>query len=390
MDTSDLYDRRRQTEAKHFILRKYLYALAFKVLSPPKSTSLTFVDGFSGPWEARDSENFSDTSFGIAIQVLEDVAKHFRNKGTPKQIHCVFNEIEPAAFVQLQAAVLPHNDPANSFTVATINKPFTDAVPEIESQMLPRSFVYTFIDPTGWKDYPYDKIKPLLSLRWSEVLINFMYDHVNRFRDHDDPKIVASLAPIMGGPDWQKRLDPDEPDRSVATMRLAREVLKESSGYAYACSTMIKREIKDRPHFALMIGTNSPTGISTFRSVERNALPFYERKRRQSIEANNPSRSAPLLEGLDLPDPFDIYLDEERRYAKEVLKRQLLARNKDILFGMVWLHVCAALPLTVPDVKNICVDLANEGFIENTWVSSGSRKRKPNDDHVIRLANRCA
>jgi three-Cys-motif partner protein len=388
VNTTDLYDGRRQTEAKHFILRQYLYALAFKVLSPHISTSLTFVDGFSGPWKARDSENFSDTSFGIAIQVLEDVANHFRDAGTPKQIRCVFNEKDPAAFAQLQAAVLPHNDPTNGFTVATINKPFVDAVPEIVSQVLPESFVYTFIDPTGWTGYPYDKIKPLLSFQRSEVLINFMYDHINRFRDHVDPSIIGSLAPIMGGPDWQERLDPNEPDRAVATMRLARQVLKESSGYAHTCSTMINREIRDRPHFALMIGTNKPVGIRTFRDVERKALRVYESKRQRSKEAVNPAKAAPLLEGLDLPDTFDAYLEATRLNAKDVLKRQLLAREKEISFGQIWLRVCAAVPLTVSDVKDICVDLAKEGFIETTWASPGSRKRKPDDEHIIRLAKR--
>jgi len=386
LSTSDLYDGRRQTEAKHFILRQYLYALAFKVLSPPRSTSLTYVDGFSGPWKARDNENFSDTSFGNAIQVLEDVSRYFRDVGTPKKIHCVFNEISPKAFEQLRTAVLPHNDPENCFTVAAINKPFVEAVPEIVPQILPDSFVYTFIDPTGWTGYPYEELRPLLSRSRSEVLINFMYNDINRFRDYDDPKIVASLAPIMGGPGWQRQLDPEAPDRAAETMRHARKVLQDSTGYAYACSTIINREIEDRPHFALMIGTNKPIGVSTFRDVERNALRAYEGKRQQSKEAADPSKAMPLFAELNLPNKFDDYIAEVRRDAKETLKRQLEARSKDISFGALWLAVCAALPLKVSDVKDICVDLANEGFIENTWSLPGTRKRKPDDGHIIRLA----
>jgi len=68
---SDPYVGREQTKAKHFILRHYLQALAFKVL---RFSDITYVDGFSGPWDTR-TEDFSDSSFMIAITVLGSVLK---------------------------------------------------------------------------------------------------------------------------------------------------------------------------------------------------------------------------------------------------------------------------------------------------------------------------
>ena len=62
------YIGREQTKAKHFILKTYLQALAFKVLG---FSDVTYVDGFSGPWETR-TESFTDSSFMIAINVLKD------------------------------------------------------------------------------------------------------------------------------------------------------------------------------------------------------------------------------------------------------------------------------------------------------------------------------
>ena len=41
------YVGREQTQAKHFILRRYLQALAFKVLHG--LGDIAYVDGFSGP-----------------------------------------------------------------------------------------------------------------------------------------------------------------------------------------------------------------------------------------------------------------------------------------------------------------------------------------------------
>jgi hypothetical protein len=65
---TDAYSDREQTKTKHFILKRYLQALAFKVL---RYFDITYVDGFSGPWKTQ-TEDFKDSSFMIAISVLKD------------------------------------------------------------------------------------------------------------------------------------------------------------------------------------------------------------------------------------------------------------------------------------------------------------------------------
>lgn len=111
------YKGREQTEAKHFILRRYLQTLAFKLLEGGRK-ELAYIDGFSGPWENR-TEDYSDTSFMIAINVLKDAHQRYRDKGEPKLIKCFFVEADPSAHKQLEAAVAVHHDPANGFHVAT-------------------------------------------------------------------------------------------------------------------------------------------------------------------------------------------------------------------------------------------------------------------------------
>src|SRR5437870_2272331 len=88
-NVTDPYSGREQTEAKHFILRRYLQALAFKVLT---FQDITYVDGFSGPWETKD-EKFSDSSFMIAISVLLDAQKQYQERtGVRRKIRCFFSE----------------------------------------------------------------------------------------------------------------------------------------------------------------------------------------------------------------------------------------------------------------------------------------------------------
>jgi three-Cys-motif partner protein len=220
---TDPYSGREQTKVKHFILKHYLQELAFKVL---RFSDLAYVDGFSGPWKSQ-REDFSDSSFRIAIDVLLDAQRvvHAQTGRLPK-VRCFFSENDSKAFAQLTSATAPFNKPAEGFEIRTFNGAFEDALPDIES-FTKGYFNLVFIDPTGWTGYSLEKIKRLFSRQKSEVLINFMYDFVNRAASMSDPKTTASLDPILGGPDWENRLDPGLP-RGQAVEKLFRNTLRSS------------------------------------------------------------------------------------------------------------------------------------------------------------------
>lgn len=122
------YIDREQTQAKHFILRGYLQELAFKVL---RHWDIAYIDGFSGPWESQ-TDDFSDTSFMIALEVLKDaqliVEKQTRVR---RKIKCFFSEKDPKAYRQLVAAVAQYNRPNERFEIKTFQGEFVDAVVEI-------------------------------------------------------------------------------------------------------------------------------------------------------------------------------------------------------------------------------------------------------------------
>src|SRR5689334_22553770 len=177
MNVTDVYSGREQTKAKHLILKGYLQALAFKVLT---FSDVTYVDGFSGPWESK-TENFSDSSFMIAISVLQDAQKQILARtANRRRIRCFFSDSDAEAFAQLQEAVAPFHRPNDGFEIRTYGGKFEDAVSEIQA-FIRISFPLIFIDPTGWTGYPFDKIRSLFVRPKCEVLINFMYEFVNRF-----------------------------------------------------------------------------------------------------------------------------------------------------------------------------------------------------------------
>jgi three-Cys-motif partner protein len=130
------YVDREQTQAKHFILKRYLQALAFKVL---RHWDIAYVDGFSGPWKSETTD-FADTSFMIAIQVLKDAQDRIHDQtGGTRKIKCFFSESDPPTYAQLEAAVAPHNQPLAGFEVRAFPGKFEDAVSDIRSSSAPLS-----------------------------------------------------------------------------------------------------------------------------------------------------------------------------------------------------------------------------------------------------------
>jgi three-Cys-motif partner protein len=380
---TDPYLGREQTKAKHFVLKRYLQALAHKVL---RFYDVTYVDGFSGPWETK-TKNFSDTSFMIAICVLKDAQQRvLESTGIHRQIRCFFSEVNPSAFAELQEAVAEFNKPQNGFEIKTCRGKFEDAVDEIQ-QFIGKSFPLIFIDPTGWTGYPFDKIKHLFMRPKCEVLINFMYEFVNRFSYSDDEDTVASLAPILGGLDWRNRLDATLP-RGPAVEKLFRETLKLVGKFDFVVSTKIDKAAADRPHYFITYGTKSPDGLKTFRQTEYEALREHARGRANTREKLREERS----NMADLFAGHQAGVQEET--IDDIVNAQKEAASKDLMttlrqygpqrFSAVVVQLLQAYMLRETNIKDICVDLTKTGRIENTW---GGGIRKPHNGDLIRFSS---
>jgi three-Cys-motif partner protein len=381
------YSGRDQTFAKHFILKRYLQTLTFKLLEGGRPV-LTYVDGFSGPWESKASD-YSDTSFMIAIGVLKDAHQRFRDKGTPKEIRCFFVEENASAYRQLKAAVMAHHDPANAFHVATYCGRFEDAVPQIIT-FVSNSFALTFIDPTGWTGYPYNKVSPILRHRPGEILVNFMYDYVNRFIGSDDPKIVSTFDPILGGPNWKDRLDKNLP-RGRAAEKLFREELQKVGAFKYVLSTCIDKSTADRPHFAIAYGTRSPKGLKAFRQVEYDALRDHGKRRVEAKQERQEARTGQrsLFGAGDLPAPnsLDTIVAGNREKALIWTKEYLPTHRSPVKFTQICAAILELFMLRETDVKDICVDLSKSGVIKAPWRDEVPKKQKPHDHHLIELVS---
>lgn len=376
----EVYQRREQTAAKHYILRRYLQALAFKVLP---HWEVTYVDGFSGPWKSNTAD-FSDTSFMIALQVLKDAQNViFERDGKRPKVRCFFSENDPAAYAQLAHAVARFHNPAEFFEVKTYCGAFVDAIDEIE-HFIGRSFPLIFIDPTGWTGYPLEKIKQLFARPKAEVLLNFMYDHVNRFAGVDDPEIIVHFDEILGGPGWRERLDPHL-KRGPAVEKLFRQTLKAAGNFDYVVSTKIDKATIDRPHFFIVYGTKNPTGLSVFRDAEYGALREHTKNRahakvRERAEKARMEDLFATAEAEKKQDTFDEIIRDQMDLAAEDLVTTIKEFGP-VSFKQAVVNLQQAYMLRETNIKDICCELADARVLEPNWIVG--RVKKPQDDTML-------
>ncbi len=279
MKPPEEYRGREQTYVKHFFLESYLERVAYNILS--SRDGFVYVDGFSGPWKTAD-EAFDDTSFMIAVRQMRSVRKGIKRAlGKDVRIRCFFVEANPTAFQELARLAAKITD----MEVKTLPATFEDAVPDIVRYIGPE-FSLTFIDPTGWSGYAMNKIRPLLNLR-GEVLINFMFDHLNRFLEDPRPSTAASFNGLFGDPHWFREFEDlvvGGMAREEAALNIYLDRLRTAGGFAHVTSTRILKPLSDRSYFHLVYGTRHLKGLREFRAVEKKMVPEQERIRTAARE----------------------------------------------------------------------------------------------------------
>ena len=258
----EYYKDREQTYLKHFFLEKYLETVAYHIGF--SHSEFVYVDCFSGPWRAADEE-LGDTSIRIALDRLNEVRSGLaQNKRNPV-IRAIFVERDAAKFAALQQVLQEHS---GDIKTTALPGTFEDNIGRILDQV-GLAFTFFFVDPTGWSGFAMDNLKPILKRAKGEVMINFMYDFVNRFLNFRNAANEESLDRCFGTREW--RSIRDTPDRESALVNLYVEQVRAAGGFPYATFSRVLKPLHDRAYFHLVYATRSPKGIEKFREVERKS-----------------------------------------------------------------------------------------------------------------------
>jgi three-Cys-motif partner protein len=154
MGQTNRYEGREQSLVKHKLFQRYLENFAHKIGS--RWQSITYIDGFSGPWNTKDEE-LSDSSFAIAIKALREARDNPATRKL-KRLRCVFVESNARKFKKLKAFA----DAQSDIEIKCIPGGFEDVIADVIQFVRrdPNTFAFTFIDPTGWTGFAMKKIQP--------------------------------------------------------------------------------------------------------------------------------------------------------------------------------------------------------------------------------------
>jgi hypothetical protein len=151
-------------------------------------------------------------------------------------------------------------------------------------------------------------------------------------------------------------------------------------------STKIDRSTQDRPHFFIVYGTKNRAGLIAFRNTEYTALREHAKNRSAAKSRKREAREGikdlwANFEAEQQGASIDDLVAEQKLLAKEHLL-VLLSQRGWLQFASVVDSLLQAFMLRETNIKDVCVELAREGKLQNTW---GLGNRKPGDETIISI-----
>lgn len=377
MKPAEYYRGKEQTYAKHFFLEQYLETVAFHIGYSQRE--FVYVDCFSGPWRHGD-EDLADTSIRISLDKLNYVRDGLAARQRYPIVNAVFIEKDPASYAALQQAVERYH---GSVRATTLPGEFEDNITKIVSAIKGK-FAFIFIDPTGW-NVPMDRITPLLLHQPGEVVINLMYDFINRFINASDPSTEASLDRFFGCGEW--RALRDRPDRETAIVEFYVERVRIIGHFPYVTSTKILKPLHERAYFHLIYATRSPKGIEKFRDVEKRLVAEQDRVRESAKREYRIVKTGQNELLFEQPQALSSHVEDERAIQRAKGKAALYATLSS--GPCLYEHLLPVVLQTPLFWKADLTELLREEQGSGRIMIEGmtSRQRTPREGCLIRLAS---
>jgi len=303
------YSEREQSGIKHFALQKYLEA-ATRIIGSSWS-GFSFVDCCAGPWNSRSSD-FSDTSFGIAVEVLKMSSQSLRARGKVPGFRALLIEKRPKPYKQL--AAFAKSADFGDVQVEARNQDFRKYTSEIVKFVsAPPSFSFVFVDPKGWSPVKVSDLEPLLRIRPGEILIDFMSSFIVRFLN----RRATNMDEILG-PDYRDLRTLEHEEQEEEAVRRYCELIRIRGDFRYVCALPVMKPDQDAIHFYLNCATRNAEGVRVFKDVEQRT-----EKKTEVVRATLQQRKRA---NLDLFTP-DVLYKREERYRRLSTRSKTNAEN---------------------------------------------------------------
>lgn len=372
----DEYIGKEHTFLKHLILKDYLEGWSHKMASIYKyvgKLSLFYIDCFSGPWKSS-SEQHSDTSIYIALQALNEAHKTWVKNGYNIETNAIFIEKNKKSFDELESLVTKEKKNVRVFTFLG---EFGNYVQHIQT-IINDNPVLLFVDPTGWKGASMKFIAPLVNSRFRDVIINVMFDHINRFKDAELKFIRQQMEDF-----FEETLKPDLSEENL--MSLYRKNIKNKCRLSYSADLIIPHPTKYRTKYRLVVGGNHPEVIRLFRDIESKVTGNIASILRAEVKDRKKFEDTGQFK-MELGDAKDHTPYEEARFfglhqtSRDI--RKILMKYGKISFEKIWPILLERNHITFNDSKNLIKEMLEDDLIIQNKSKS---ERSIKDYHILEL-----
>ncbi|PRP90062.1 hypothetical protein ENSA5_68340 [Enhygromyxa salina] len=376
------YHGREQSFLKHRFLTEYLRSWAHKLGSRARSgpQRLWYVDVFAGPWSSADAE-LRDTSIYIGLQALEEAAQTWRDtEGVNIKPGAIFVEKDRRAFARLQDFLRQRQGIVETHPFMGEFGHHVDGI----QRLIGSDPAFVFVDPTGFKGAQMQFIAPLMKRRHRDVLVNVMFNHVNRWKDDPRQFLREQMRAFFGLEDSDLPVGLEEPE----LLRLYRRQLKLTCDIEWAADIGVPHPTIDRTWFRLVVGGKHPKVLEVFRDAERKVMGIEAAVVRE--EARVRSAAQPSLFSAEetagaQEQRYTRQRDEDLDRVRTMLRERL--GDGELTWQQIWPVLLEDLHLTLRELSRACFSAykAGELLVSPT---PGPKRRTLLEADLISLAVR--
>lgn len=252
------------TAAKLEILGAYLRAW-FPILSRGrKFDRIIYIDGFAGPGRYKQGEDGSPIiALKAALSALNGQIQ------MPYEFHFVERKRRVAAALQANIEHLKQHRvvPPSVEIFVHERMAFEEAYSRhirARLQAHPRAPAFALVDPFGWTGIPMAILAELMQRPSTEILVNFMFEEINRFINH--PEQGRNFDALFACTEWRRAYDMTGGTRKKFIHDLYRDRLHRAAGAKYVRSFEMRNERNVSDYF-LYFASNNLLGLAKMKEA---------------------------------------------------------------------------------------------------------------------------
>ncbi len=337
-----------QTKIKHRVLGAYSKIWISKL---GKYNETMFFDCHAGCGVYIDQET-NEITYGSSF-LIEEIACELNSKRLSKNFICAC-EINPTYYNNFSKVM----NNIGKKTISLKNDDFQNVLydPRVKRYYSTHPTLF-FVDPFGYT-MKMSSIAQMMVNRKNEVLINFMFDFINRFLSVTDVKL---LDDFFGSNDWTKANKLSKSDREKFLIDLYKQKVKDVTGAKYVYAYRLCFADKDQTYYYLVHATNNIQGITymkdSFASVNNGRVEYLGKK-------------------YDEPTLFDLSDFKSADFASSAL---CSFRSQKRTFDYIWERVADVVPYTSKDLSEALDKLQEDGKVSVFRVTSKRGQYKGQD-----------